>query len=80
MKMQPDDAYALRMALEPLTHAATEYDPPQLFAAGELALASIAISLKRIADAIEGNPTKAGIADAVQFAITEGILTAKRMG
>jgi hypothetical protein len=47
MEMKPDDAYALRMALEPVTHTGTGYDGK------ELALYSIAISLKRIADALD---------------------------
>jgi hypothetical protein len=50
MEMKPDDAYALRMALEPLTQNATTED------SAELALCSIAISLKRIADALANKP------------------------
>ena len=44
MKMSPDDCYALRQAYEPLTHNATGRG---------IELASIAISLKRLADALE---------------------------
>jgi hypothetical protein len=47
VKLPPDDAYALRMALEPLTHKVTDGD------CNDIAIASIAISLKRIADATE---------------------------
>lgn len=46
MKLPPDDALALRKALEPLTLPAIESD------GNELAMTSIAISLKRIADAM----------------------------
>jgi hypothetical protein len=52
VKMTPDDALKLRVALEPLTHPMvgeeTEED-----AGNMIAVASIAVSLKRVADAME---------------------------
>lgn len=42
------------------------------------ALVSIAISLKRIADAIEGTPEKLGIVDGISQAIEYGINNATR--
>ncbi len=56
MKMKPDDAYALRMALEPLTYSATAEDHDQ--DSNGIFMASIAISLRRIADALEPKPER----------------------
>ena len=42
------------------------------------AATSIAISLKRIADAIAGSPAQESLPRAIQFAITEAIFNARR--
>jgi len=44
--------------------------------ASDLLLASIAVSLRRIADAIEGSPERLGLVDGVMSAIEQGILSA----
>lgn len=43
-----------------------------------IALMSIAVSLKRIADAIEGTPSKMGLADTIGQAIGDGIFGASQ--
>jgi hypothetical protein len=53
LKMAPNDAFALRLALEPLTQKMVAESGEFAHDDNALALASIAISLKRIADAME---------------------------
>ena len=46
---------------------------------GQVALMSIAISMRRIADVIEGDPSKKlGLVDGVMHAIEQGILEGRR--
>lgn len=59
MKMKPDDMLLFYDALEPVMRGASDCD------VAELSLASIAISLKRIADAIEGTSLKLGLVDSL---------------
>ena len=62
-------------AVQQATHASRE--SPVSGAQG-VALMSIAVSLKRIADAIEGTPEKLGIVDAISQSIEYGITNATR--
>lgn len=57
--------------LEPAAYAATTSDV-------EASMVSTAISLKRIADAIDGNPQKLGLVDSLYHAITQAISDANR--
>lgn len=43
----------------------------------EVAAVSIAISLKRIADAIEGTPARLGIVDGIMHAIEQGFIAGR---
>lgn len=46
--------------------------------ASTMAMLSIAVSMKRIADTVAGGPDRQSLADAIQFAITEAIYNATR--
>jgi len=53
VKMTPDDGAALRLALEPLTHSMVGEKDSGRDEGNSIAMASIAVSLRRVADALE---------------------------
>lgn len=67
--MRSDDFMAIQPKLEPEASAGDDET---------FALISIAVSLKRIADALSGGDGKPGLADSVMVAIEQGIRSARQ--
>lgn len=71
--MNKAEEYLMRGQLEPQTHCMEAH--PELVAA-----VSTAISLKRIADVLEGTPERLSLVAGIMQAIEQGIFAARQSG